>query len=110
MNRKLPLFGLPALAVALTLPTIAPAARAQAQAPPPSQQQEPEQQKIQSYVGQVVKAKNGQFALLINKGAGTGFYLDNQEKAKAFEGQNVKVTGILDAANGIIKVSDIVPA
>ena len=110
MTRKFPLIGLPALAVALILPAIGPVVRARAQEAPPTQQQEPEQQKVQSYVGQIVKAKNGHYALLINKGAGTGFYLDNEDKAKPFEGQNVKVTGVLDAANGTIKVSDIVPA
>jgi len=35
------------------------------------------------------------------------FHLDNQEKAKAFDGQNVKVTGTLDAATNTIQVADI---
>jgi hypothetical protein len=36
--------------------------------------------------------------------------LDDQEKAKQFDGQNVKVTGTLDVATFTIHVSDIQPA
>jgi len=74
-------------------------------------QDQPEQaQKIQTFTGQVVKARNGRYALLTDKQAGKGFYLDDQEKAKQFDGQNVKVTGQLDVATNTIRVSDIQPA
>jgi hypothetical protein len=33
--------------------------------------------------------------------------LDDQEKAKQFEGKNVKVTGVLEAARSLIHVSNI---
>jgi hypothetical protein len=36
--------------------------------------------------------------------------LDDQEKAKNFEGKNVKVTGILDVATNIVHVTGIEPA
>ena len=35
------------------------------------------------------------------------FLLDNQEKAKEFNGKNVKVTGTLDDATKTIRVADI---
>jgi len=73
-------------------------------------QQQPDQQKTQSFVGQIVKAKNGQYALLTDKQAGKGYYLDDQEKAKQFDGQNVKVIGTLDATNNTIHVTEIQPA
>jgi len=76
------------------------------------QQEQPEQpkQKVQTFTGQVVKAKNGRYALLTDKTEGKGFYLDDQNKAKQFDGQNVKVTGELDVATNTIHVSDIEPA
>jgi hypothetical protein len=54
-----------------------------------------------------VKARNGQYALLIDEQAGKGVFLDDQEKAKAFEGKNVKVTGVLDVDRNIVRVTDI---
>lgn len=69
-----------------------------------------DQQKSQTFVGKVVKARNGQFALLTDEQAGKGVYLDNQEKAKEFEGKNVKVTGVLDVARNTVHVTDIEPA
>jgi hypothetical protein len=48
--------------------------------------------------------------LLVDKQKGSGFYLDNQDKAKPFEGRNVKVIGVLDASSSTIHVTDIVPA
>jgi hypothetical protein len=75
-----------------------------------AQSQSQDQQKPQTFVGKVVKARNGQYALLTDEQAGKGVYLDDQEKAKAFEGKNVKVTGVLDVATNIVHVTDIQPA
>ena len=72
--------------------------------------QSQEQQKTQTFVGKVVKARNGQFALLTDEEHGTGVYLDDQEKAKPFEGKNVKVTGTLEVAKNLVHVTDIQPA
>jgi hypothetical protein len=102
--------GLLLVAVMVGLLTITPAVPAQPQSQPPAAQQEPGQQKSRTFVGEIVKAKNGQYALLTDKQKGTGFYLDDQDKAKQFEGKDVKVEGILDIATNTIHVSDIVPA
>lgn len=94
-----------ALGVVLTLPQLTPTLQAQAQSPAPSAQQD--QQKTQTFVGKIVKAKNGQYALLTDEQAGKGAFLDDQDKAKQFEGKSVKVTGVLEAARALIHVSNI---
>jgi hypothetical protein len=94
-----------ALGVALSSPQITPVLQAQSQSQQPSAQQD--QQKSQTFVGKIIKAKNGQFALLTDEQAGKGAFLDDQDKAKQFEGKNVKVTGVLEAARGLIHVTDI---
>jgi hypothetical protein len=94
-----------ALGFALSSPRITPILRAQSEGQAPSAQQD--QQKSQTFVGKIIKAKNGQYALLTDEQAGKGAFLDDQEKAKAFEGKNVKVTGVLEAARGLIHVTDI---
>jgi hypothetical protein len=78
-----------------------------AQPQKPQGQQQPDEKKTETFTGQVIKAPNGQFALLMDSQAGKGLYLDDQDKAKQFEGKNVKVTGYLEAAKSLIHVSDI---
>lgn len=51
--------------------------------------------------------KNGEKYLL--KTARASYDLDDQEKAKSFEGKDVKVTGTLDAATQTIHVTSIEP-
>ena len=94
-----------ALGLVLALPQITPARQAQSQSPAPGAQQD--QQKTQTFVGKIIKAKNGQYALLTDEQAGKGAFLDNQEKAKEFEGKNVKVTGVLETARALIHVINI---
>jgi hypothetical protein len=96
-----------ALSLALGSAQLAPVLLGQAQSQDPNAGQE---QKSQTFVGKIVKAKNGQFALLTDEQAGKGVYLDNQEKAKEFEGKSVKVIGVLEAAKNLVHVTDIVPA
>ncbi len=110
MKRRMPLLGMLTLAFALLLFPLTPTVRAQSQSQQPNAQQEHAQQQGQVYTGQIVKAKNGQYALLVDKQSGTGFYLDDQDKAKQFEGQIVKVIGTLDSGSNTIHVSDIQPA
>ena len=95
-----------ALAIGLVAASLqlAPNLQAQTQSQPSAQQEE---QKPQTFVGKVIKAKNGQYALLIDEQNGKGVYLDDQEKAKAFEGKNVKVTGTLEMAKNLFHVTDI---
>ena len=81
--------------------------RAQSQTPPAGQE---DQQKSQVFVGKVIKVSDGRYALLTDEKAGKGVYLDDQEKAKEFEGKNVKVTGVLEAAKNLVHVTDIQPA
>ena len=109
MKKRISLLAGAALAVALLMPC-GTALHAQSQSQPgqqPNAQQQPEQPTTRIYVGQVVKAKNGQFGLLINKETGAGYYLDDQDRAKQFEGKNVKVVGVLDIHSGTIHISDI---
>jgi hypothetical protein len=67
-------------------------------------------QKTETFVGKIVKASNGQYALLTDEKAGKGAYLDDQEKAKQFEGKSVKVIGVMMASSNLIHVTDIQPA
>lgn len=99
-----------ALGLALACSQFTPVMRAQTPSQDPNAQQQQDQHKSQTFVGQVVKARNGQFALLTDKQAGKGFFLDDQEKAKQFEGQYVKVIGTLDVASNLIHVTNITAA
>ena len=94
-----------ALGIALAFPQLTPILQAQSQSPAPSAQQD--QQKSQTFVGKIIKAKNGQYALLTDEQAGKGAFLDDQEKAKQFEGKSVKVTGVLEASRALIHVTNI---
>ena len=87
-----------------------PALRAQSQTPPAGQKDQQDQQKTQVFVGKVVKAKDGRYALVTDETTGSGVYLDDQEKAKEFEGKNVKVTGVLEVAKNLVHVTDNQPA
>ena len=78
---------------------------AQAQTPDPNAQKD--EQKVQTFVGKIVQLKSGVYALLMNEQQGTGVYLDDQDRAKQFEGKNVKVTGTIDVPKGLVHVMDI---
>jgi uncharacterized membrane protein YcgQ (UPF0703/DUF1980 family) len=97
-----------ALGLAAGLSQITPVMLAQS----PGQQSKPQQdsEKSQTFVGKIVKAQNGKYAILIDEQTGKGAYLDDQEKAKQFEGKSVKVTGVLMASTNMIHVTDITPA
>lgn len=109
----------PALAAGLV--AFAPAIGAQAQSPDRSAQQQPDQSQKQqpqqqqkeaqekAYVGQVIQAQNGQFALLTDKTAGRGYFLDDQAKAKKYNGQTVKVTGTVDTETKTLHIAEIQP-
>jgi hypothetical protein len=84
--------------------------QAQTQSPVPNAPQDQQnQQKSQTFVGKIVKATNGQYALLMDEQSGKGVLLDNQEKAQAFEGKKVKVTGVLEEAKNLVHVTNIEP-
>lgn len=94
-----------ALGIVLASGQMAPSLQAQAQSQAPGAQQD--QQKSETFVGKVVKLKDGRFALLTDAQAGKGAYLDDQQKASQFEGKNVKVTGTLEVARALIHVKTI---
>jgi Protein of unknown function (DUF5818) len=58
-----------------------------------------------TFTGTVVKA-GGKYVL---KTADSNYQLDDQDKAKQFVGQQVKVNGNLDSSTSMIHISDISP-
>ena len=58
-----------------------------------------------TFTGTVVKA-GGKYVL---KTADSNYQLDDQDKAKQFVGQQVKVNGSLDSSTSMIHISDISP-
>lgn len=103
------------LSLGLALGTLLfnPGLQAQSQTAPAGQQPQTapagqqDQQKAQVFTGKVVKTSDGRYGLLTDEQAGKGMFLDDQDKAKSFEGKNVKVTGVLEAAKNLLHVSDI---
>ena len=100
-----------ALILAATLCAFTPSLSAQSggQAPPPAQQQ-PTQQESKTYTGKIAKLPSGQFALITGQtqdGKVAGHFLDDQDKAKSYEGKQVKVTGTFDTASNTIHVTNI---
>ena len=89
MRRNAPSEGLLALVLAVAFCQLTPGLHAQNQTQDPSspQQLQPDEQKGETFVGQVVKAKNGQYALLTDKQAGKGYYLDDQERPNNMTGR-----------------------
>jgi len=61
----------------------------------------------QSFQGKISGSQGG---YVLKDSSGVTYQLDDQKKAKDFEGQNVKVTGTLDASTKMIRVSSISPA
>jgi len=60
-----------------------------------------------TFTGKIAKA-GGKFVLK-DTASKTTYMLDDQEKAKDFEGKNVKVTGMLDTQSNTIRVAAIEP-
>ncbi len=85
-----------------------PAATQQPQADPASPPQSMNQAAdMQSFSGRVIKM-GGKFVLR-DTASKTTYALDDQDKAKQFEGQAVQVTGTLDAQTRTIRVSSMTP-
>lgn len=62
--------------------------------------------KTEAFTGRIAQAE-GKY-VLVDDGQRATFQLDDQEKAKQFDGKNVKVTGSLDTATNTIHVAEIV--
>ena|ERR1700690_3533042 len=76
------------------------------------QMQQPYNQKSASetrtFAGKIVKV--GKLLVLSDTEDNTTYKLDDQQKAKEYVNQDVKVTGVLDASTGMIRVTAIEPA
>jgi len=82
------------------------------QAAPDNTMQQPvssssDQKAAQSFQGTI--SKSGDKLVLKDSATQASYKLDDQDKAKAFEGQSVKVTATMDAATNTLHVVDISP-
>ena len=66
------------------------------------------QQSARSFEGKI--QKSGDKLVLQDSAAGTSYQLDDQSKAKQYEGKNVKVMGTVDSASNTLHVVDITPS
>ena len=119
MNKlKLPmLFPLLALVAALLVlqpsmsalqePASSNAAAQQQQDPASPPTAMPQASESQTFTGKI--AKSGSKLVLKDSATKATYALDDQDKAKQFEGQDVKVSGTLDAQTKTIHVSSITP-
>jgi hypothetical protein len=64
-------------------------------------------QSARSFAGRITKS--GDELVLRENSTQAAYKLDDQDKAKHFEGKNVKVTATLDASTGTLHVVDIAP-
>jgi len=62
---------------------------------------------VKVFTGKVMQA-NGQYVLM-DSSSQTTYALDDQEKAKQFEGKAVKVTGTFESSGNLIHISNIEP-
>lgn len=66
------------------------------------------QQSARSFQGKI--AKSGDQLVLQEDATQTAYKLDNQDKAKQFEGKNVKVMATMDPSTNTLHVVDITPS
>jgi len=62
---------------------------------------------MKTFSGKIVKS--GDKLVLTDANSKTTYQLDDQQKAQSFLNKSVKVTGVLDASTGTIRVSAIDP-
>jgi hypothetical protein len=104
------------LALVAGLCMVQPRLNAQQERDPAATQQQPDRGQeqsvtqaadMQNFSGRVIKM-GGKYVLR-DTASKTTYALDDQDKAKQFEGQAVQVTGTLDAQTKTIRVSSITP-
>jgi lipopolysaccharide export system protein LptA len=103
------------LALVVGLCVIQPRLNAQDQTPSQQQPPDPAAQPqsmnqaadSQTFSGKITKS-GGKYVLKDSASKAT-YALDDQEKAKQFEGQTVQVTGTLDAQTQMIRIASISP-
>jgi hypothetical protein len=94
--------GRPLLASGISLnPGASAALQFRADQPQPSSKQE-----STAFTGRIAQSNAGQFVLQ-DSATNFSFKLDDQQKAKSFNGRDVKVIGTLDPSNSIIHVVEI---
>lgn len=102
---------LPAVAVMVGLCLVCQSATAQyspRENRPTAQQPDPNSAaEVKTFMGTIVES--GDNLVLADAESGTTFQLDDQQKAQEFVGKKVKVSGVLDTATGVIRVSAIEP-
>ena len=107
---------LPAMALGVGLCLLQPSANAQESPDSSSQaaQQQPQPDSMshqmsdpQTFTGKI--AKSGGKLVLKDSASKSTYILDDQDRAKQFEGKEVKVTGTLDAATNTITITSIEP-
>jgi hypothetical protein len=80
------------------------------QSQPDATQQQPadaQSHSAQSFEGKIMKA--GDRLVLQDSSSNAAYQLDDQDKAKQFKGQNVKVTATMDPNTNTLHVVDIAP-
>jgi len=107
------LLGLTGLGVNLSAqqtPSTAPSTPSQAGSAPQQQQTDATnpQQSARSFEGKI--AKSGDQLVLQESSTQTAYKLDDQDKAKQFEGKSVKVMATMDASTNTLHVVDITPS
>ncbi len=65
---------------------------------------QPQQPTAQTFTGTIAKA-SGKYILKVSES--TAYQIDDQDKARAYEGKQVKVAGNLDAKNNVLHVTSI---
>jgi uncharacterized protein DUF5818 len=102
---------LPAVAVMVSLCLVCQSTIAQnspGQNSPTAQQPDPNSAaETKTFTGMIVKSEDK--FVLADAENGTTFQLDDQQKAQEFVGKKVRVSGVLDTATGMIRVSAIEP-
>lgn len=74
-----------------------------------AQQQQPaDAQPARAFEGKITKA--GDKLVLRDSATRQAYQLDDQDKAKQFEGKTVKITATMDASTNTLHVVDIAPA
>jgi hypothetical protein len=68
------------------------------------QDSQPQQPTAQSFTGTIAR-NSGKYVLKVSEG--TAYQIDDQEKAKGYEGKQVKIAGSLDAKNNVLHVTSI---
>jgi len=108
MKKLLPLFAM-VLTVAVGLLALNAQTKPQQNTAPAQQvaqqQNDPQTQEAKAFNGTIVQEKGK--LVLKDAAANISYQLDNQEKAKQFEGKQVKVTGRLDLETNLIHVENI---